>query len=136
MNPLNPQHFIGEPIDAIFDQPPTLEKKPPCPNGFVWHGQMYRIIEELEAWHDYDRKGRMATNMRPAHAEAAAGRGSWGVGRFYFRVRVEDGRLFELYYDRAPRPAARRGSKDATDTGKGSKERKGAWFLQSELSEG
>jgi hypothetical protein len=34
---------------------------------------------------------------------------------------VDDGRLFELYYDRAPR---------------GSKERKGAWFLQSELSEG
>jgi hypothetical protein len=77
----------------------------------------------------------MATNMRPAHAEAAAGRGSWGVGRFYFRVRVEDGRLFELYYDRAPRPAARRGKKDATDTGKDSKQRKGAWFLQSELSE-
>jgi hypothetical protein len=41
------------------------------------------------------------------------------VGRFYFRVRVEDGRLFELYYDRAPR---------------GQKQKKGAWFLQSELS--
>jgi len=33
---------------------------------------------------------------------------------------VADGRLFELYYDRAP---------------KGSKQRKGAWFLHSELSE-
>ena len=120
MTSLTPRHFIGEPIDAIFDQPPTLEKKPPCPNAFVWQGQLYRIIEELEAWHDYERKGRMATNMRPAHAETAAGRGSWGVGRFFFRVRVEDGRLFELYYDRAPT---------------GSKQRKGAWFLQSELSE-
>jgi hypothetical protein len=120
MTPLTPKHFIGEPIEAIFDQPPTLEKKPPCPNSFVWQGQTYHIVEELESWHDYERKGRMATNMRPGHAEAAAGRGSWGVGRFFFRVRVEDGRLFELYYDRAPR---------------GSKERKGAWFLQSELSE-
>ena len=120
MTSLTPQHFIGEPIEVIFDQPPTLEKKPPCPNAFVWQGQSYRIVEELESWHDYDRKGRMAANMRPAHAEAAAERGSWGVGRFFFRVRVEDRRLFELYYDRAP---------------KGSKQRKGAWFLQSELSE-
>jgi hypothetical protein len=135
MTRLTPRHFIGEPIEVIFDQPPTLEKKPPCPNGFVWQGQTYRIVAELEAWHDYERKGRMATNMRPAHAEAAAGRGSWGVGRFYFRVCVEDGRLFELYYDRAPRPAGRRGKKDATDTGDDSKQRKGMWFLQSELSE-
>jgi hypothetical protein len=120
MTPLVPLHFIGDPIEAIFDQPPALEKKPPCPNGFIWQGQTYRIVEELEAWHDYARKGRMATNMRPAHAEAAAGRGSWGVGRFFYRVRVADGRSFELYYDRAP---------------KGSQQRKGAWFLQSELSE-
>ena len=39
MTSLTPRHFIGEPIDAIFDQPPTLEKKPPCPNAFVWQGQ-------------------------------------------------------------------------------------------------
>ena len=134
MTSLTPQHFIGEQIEVIFDQPPPLEKKPPCPDSFVWQGHRHRVIEVLAAWSDYERKGRMATNMRPAHAEAAAGRGSWGVGRFYFRVRVEDGRLFELYYDRAPRPAARRGSKDATDTGKNSKQRKGAWFLHSELS--
>ena len=48
----------------------------------------------------------------------AASRGSWGVGRLFFRVRVEDGRLFELYYDRAP--------KDAAD-------RLGCWFLRCEL---
>jgi hypothetical protein len=101
MTKYTPLHFIGEPIEVIFDQPPTLEKKPPCPNAFVWQGQLYRILEELESWHDYARQGRMATNMRPGHAEAAAGCGSWGVGRFFFRVRVEEGRLFELYYARA-----------------------------------
>ncbi|CAG0926584.1 hypothetical protein TFLX_00115 [Thermoflexales bacterium] len=135
MPKLIPQHFIGEAIEVIFDRPPTYEKKPPCPNGFVWQGQTYRIVAELEAWNDYERKGRMATNMRPAHAEAAAGRGSWGVGRFYFRVRVAEGRLFELYYDRAPRPVARRGSQRATDPSQDAKQRKGAWFLQSELNE-
>ncbi len=136
MTKLTPQHFIGEPIEVIFDRPPLLEKKPPCPNGFIWQGQTYHIAAELETWHDYERKGRMATNMRPAHAEAAAGRGSWGVGRFYFRVLVEGGRLFELYYDRAPRPVARRSKNDATDKDRDSKQRKGTWFLQSELSEG
>lgn len=120
MTTLTPLHFIGEAIEVVFDQPPTYEKKPPCPNRFVWQGQTYRIVAELEAWSDYERKGRMATNMRPGHAAAAEQRGSWGVGRFYFRVRVADGRVFELYYDRAP---------------KGSKERKGAWFLRGELSE-
>ena len=114
-----PQRFIGDPIDVIFDQPPPLEKKPPCPNGFVWQGRTQRITAELEAWHDYARKGRLAANMRPAHAEAAAGRGSWGVGRFYFRVRVESGQIFELYYDRAP---------------KGQKQKKGAWFLRAEIT--
>jgi hypothetical protein len=56
--------------------------------------------------------------MQPQHAAVAASRGSWGVGRYYFQVRTEGGQFFELYYDRAP---------------KGSDQRKGAWFLVSEL---
>jgi len=120
MSNYRPTRFIGEPIEAGFDQPPTLEKKPGCPDTFVWRGATYRIIEKLSEWHDYGRKGRMASNMRPEHTATAEGRGSWGVGRDTFRVRVEDGRVFELYYDRAP---------------KGSKQRKGAWFLVAELAE-
>jgi hypothetical protein len=69
-------------------------------------------------WHDYRRKGQMARNMRPEHAATAAQRGSWGVGQAYFRVRTDQGRWFDLYYDRAP---------------KGVDERKGAWFLDREL---
>jgi hypothetical protein len=114
-----PLHFIDAPIEAIFDRPPAREKAPPCPDAFVWQGRTYRVLEMLEEWHAYDRRGRLANNMRPAHAAAAAARGSWGVGRFYFRVRVEDGRLFELYYDRAP---------------KGQKQKKGAWFLRAEIT--
>ena len=120
MSDFKPLHFIDEPIEVIFDRPPTYEKRPPCPSGFVWQGRTYRVAEQLEEWHDYARKGRMATNMRPDHAEAAAQRGSWGVGRTYFRVRVDSEQIFELYYDRAP---------------KGSKQRKGAWFLRGELSQ-
>ena len=118
MTDYHPLRFIGETVTAFFDEPPALEKKPGCPNGFAWRGETYRVVEKLAEWFDYTRRGRFARNMRPQHAAVAATRGSWGVGRFYFRVRVEGGRFFELYYDRAP---------------KGSDERKGAWFLVSEL---
>jgi len=63
----------------------------------------------------------MARNMQPQHAAVASGRGSWGVGRDFFRVRVEGGRVFDIYYDRAP---------------KGSEARKGAWFLYREVAAG
>ncbi len=115
-----PIRFIAESIEARFDRPPALEKKPGCPDGFVWRGQTYRIVALLSEWHDYRRRGRMALNMRPHRARIAARRGSWGVGRDYFRVRVEGGRVFDLYYDRAPQDVDRR---------------QGGWFLYRELEE-
>lgn len=117
---MKPLRFIGESIEPLFDRPPPLEKKPGCPDGFVWREQTYRVLEKLAEWHDYGRRGRMAVNMRPEHAAVASRRGSWGVGRDYFRVRVEGGQVFELYYDRAPKDADRR---------------KGGWFLTSELAD-
>ena len=110
--------FIAEEIMVDYDRPPMLEKRPGCPDRFTWHEASFEIVEMLAEWHDYRRRGRMAQNMRPAHAAVAEQRGSWGVGRDYFRVRTDTGRVFELYYDRAPKDAARR---------------KGAWFLYREL---
>ena len=110
--------FIGEVITVEFDKPPMLAKKPGCPDRLVWHGETFEIIEKLAEWHDYDRRGRMTMNMRPSNMAKAARRGSWGVGRFYFRVQVADGRIFEFYYDRAPKDASR-GS--------------GEWFLTRQL---
>jgi hypothetical protein len=114
-----PVRFIDEQIEVIFDTPPVRQKAPPCPDGFTWQGETYRVAEMLAEWTDYTRRGRFARNMTPGHAAAASSRGSWGVGRFHFRVRIPDGRVFELYYDRAP--------KDAGD-------RMGAWFLYREMS--
>jgi hypothetical protein len=96
-------HFIGETIQVEYDRPPMLEKKPGCPNRFIWGGQTFQIVEMLEEWHDYRRRGRMAQNMQPAHLATAELRGSWGVGRDYYRVRTEGGRIFDLYFDRAPK---------------------------------
>ena len=93
--------FIGEHIAVVFDKPPVRQKTPACPDGFSWRGDNYRVTEKLMEWVDFTRRGRMARNMSVEHAEVAARRGSLGVGRFYFRVRVDGGRLFDLYYDRA-----------------------------------
>jgi hypothetical protein len=97
-----PSSYIGETIEVIFNEAPVYEKSPDCPDAFLWRGEIFRVVELLEEWRDYKRRGRMEKNMRPEHASRAATHGSLGVGRFYFRVRVEGERFFELYYDRKP----------------------------------
>src|SRR6185503_2875695 len=110
---------------------------PDCPNGFLWEEKTYRVVEMLSSWSDFSRRGKMARNMRPAHAAVASSRGSLNVGRFYFRVRVRPAvelpentssstagnpqeQVFDIYYDRAM---------------KNIDERKGQWFLYREMEE-
>ena len=116
---LKPLRFISEPVEVRFDTPPLLEKKPGAPDGFTWREESYRIVEVLNEWVDYTRRGRMRRNMQPQHAEVASQRGSWGVGLFYFRVLTQTGQVFDIYYDRAPKDVDRR---------------KGQWFLFQELA--
>jgi hypothetical protein len=115
---LKPIHFIAEPIEAAFEIPLLLEKKPGPPTRFVWRGETFIVAEVLNEWVDYERRGRMRRNMQPQHAAAASQRGSWGVGIFYFRVCTDNGRFFDLYYDRAPKDVDHR---------------KGAWYIYQEL---
>jgi hypothetical protein len=112
-------HFYDELIEVIFDAPPAREKTPDCPNGFIWEEQTYRVVETLSEWSDFTRRGKYARNMRPAHAAVASTRGSLNVGRFFFRVKVNTGQIFDLYYDRAMKSVD---------------ERKGQWFLYRELA--
>lgn len=114
-----PLHFIEESVEVIFQQGPLLEKSPHCPDAFRWRGEVYQVIELLSEWRDYRRSGNMARNMRDEHTERASRRGSWGVGKFFFRVRIQDGRVFDIYYDRAPEDVDRR---------------KGSWHLFQELA--
>ena len=115
-----PIRFFNQQIEVRYNSPPMLEKKPGCPDSFIWQDIHYRISEMLSEWHEYDRKGRMAKNMKPANARKAIKRGSWGVGQDYYRIRTEQNRVFEIYYDRAP---------------KNVNHRKGAWFIYRELVE-
>jgi hypothetical protein len=121
MSEFNPIHFYDDAIEVIFAVPPAREKTPDCPDGFIWEGRTYRVVETLSEWSDFTRRGKFARNMRPAHAAVASSRGSLNVGRFYFRVRVDTGQIFDLYYDRA--------MKSVDD-------RKGQWFLYRELAAG
>ncbi len=111
-------HFLDQPIEVSFESPPAYEKSPHCPDRFMWGERTYRIIEKISEWTDFSRRGRAVRNMRPSHAEVASSRGSLNVGRFFFRVRVDTGQLFDLYYDRAI---------------KGVDDRKGKWFVYREL---
>jgi hypothetical protein len=107
-------HFIDELIEVVYINKPLLEKKPTCPNAFNWSGKEFSITELVSEWVDYTRRGRMARNMSEAHTLSASNKGSWGVGRFYFRVKTSENRMFDIYYDRAPSGVANR---------------KGAWFV-------
>jgi len=111
-------HYIGELITVEFDRPPLFSKRPHCPDRFLWRGETHVIVAVLGQRVDFGRRGRMAQNMQPEHAARAAQHGSWGVGRYFFTVRTATGRVFELYYDRAP---------------KGSDRPEGEWFLRYEI---
>jgi hypothetical protein len=113
-----PFRFLCEPIEVQYIKPPLLEKKPGCPDAFVWRGERYTIVEKLGEWFDYHRRGRMAKNMEPPHSKVAESRGSWGVGVFYFRVLTSTGQIFDIFYDRAPKDVDHR---------------KGEWFIYREL---
>lgn len=113
-----PLHFIGSPIEVQFDKEPFHKKRPPCPDRFIWDEKLFHVENKVGEWYDYGRSGHMNHNMRPANLSKALRRGSWGVGRFYFRVQTVNGQIFDLYYDRAP--------KDASD-------RVGSWYLYREM---
>jgi hypothetical protein len=115
-----PIRFIAEEIEVDFATPSMLTKKPDPPSSFTWRGEQFGISKVISRWFSYERKGRMAKNMKPEHLRAAMRRGSWGVGRFYFRVGTPEGQIFDLYYDRAP---------------EGAGDRKGHWYLWREMKE-
>ena len=113
-----PIRFIAEEIEVQFDIPPVVTKKPDSPSRFIWREDSFKVVETISRWFTYERKGRLAKNMQPHNLRTAQRRGSWGVGRFYFRVRTMRDQVFDLYYDRA--------SEEAGD-------RKGHWFLWREM---
>ncbi len=112
--------FIGVEISVDLTEGAGPEKKPPPPRSFRWHETDFEIVEVLAEWHRYGRPEIRTQGGRPPYAQRSGRtQGSWGVGRAYFRVRTADDRLFDLYYDRAPKK----------------QQRSGSWFLWRELAD-
>ncbi len=98
--------FYSEEIEVHFDREPLIEKKPGLPSRFTWRGQEYIIVELVKEWHDYRLRGnpkcRYEKERGSYWVRSSQKRGSWGVGRDYYRVRTQTGGVFDIYYDRAP----------------------------------
>lgn len=88
-------------IQIEFDEEPKFIRKPPCPQRFIWNKQVYQIEEVLSEWRT---NGRIRSNLLMV-----------GLARIHFKVRVDSGRIFEIYYDPRKRP--------------------GEWILSAELLE-
>ena len=97
------KQFISEQIEVEFGKELILEKKPPCPISFKWQGEVFGVNELISSWFDYKRRGNKARNMRITHLARARKKGSWGAGRFYFKVKDELGNIVVIYYDRSPK---------------------------------
>jgi hypothetical protein len=108
------KQFIDEEIEVVFGKEFILMKKPPCPQAIIWRGKKIFVKELISSWEDFSRKGDMARNMHKEHLLRARRKGSWGVGRFYFKYKDEIGRTVTIYYDRSPKSAS---------------DRKGKWVL-------
>ncbi len=107
--------FIGAPTQVAYDRSPALEKRPGPPDSFTWEGRTLRVVAVLQEWHDYRQRGKTKAfyvkERGSYRAKAAERRGSWGVGRDYYRVRTDTGEVFDIYYDRSSRgPGGRKGS--------------------------
>ncbi len=118
LNSAQKPEYFGEIITVDFDKPMLFAKNPKCPDMFFWRGKEFHIAELLSQWQEFSRKGKYSHNMKDAHLQLAATRGSLGVGRFYFRVQTDDSRIFDIYYDRT--------IKNSIETG-------GFWVLFQEL---
>ena len=114
--------FIGQEIEVrLPGGESSPEKKPPAPEAFHWQEDLFPVAELLAVWRRYGKPEVRTQGGRPPYFERSGRtQGSWGQGRVYYRVRTAGGRLFDIYYDRAPK-GQRRG---------------GAWFLWRELSQG
>jgi hypothetical protein len=111
--------FISARIAVYFKTAPLLTKRTGPPDAFSWDGQRFPIVAVLAEWHDYD-KSRERDTTRRSQERLTRKHGSWGLGRDFYRVRTEGGRVFDLYFDRSPQ--------GADDIGR--------WVLYRELEEG
>jgi hypothetical protein len=78
-------HMHTARIKVEFDEEPKFSRKPPCPQRFIWQKKTFQIEEMISEWRT---EGQIKAKLRYI-----------GVARVHFRVRVINGRIFDIYYD-------------------------------------
>ncbi len=78
--------FITEPIAVEYDRPPAFPRRPPCPQRLIWRGRRLAVARLLGEWRRHTPK--ISSTLARL-----------GVARVYFRVRLEDDRVYDIYFD-------------------------------------
>ncbi len=85
-----PLSFISEPIvpvEASFDTAGMARGEPGLPRKFRWRQKEFQVAEILDQWKD--------------HGDCRNGSGERYVRKHSYRVRVTDGDIFRLYFQRS-----------------------------------
>ncbi|MBE3599619.1 MAG: hypothetical protein IMX02_12825 [Limnochordaceae bacterium] len=82
-------------IEMMESQQPEVAGQPPAPRSFRWQGRTFTVSAVLRRWQDHPSRARGALKGRQVPFGAATETGA----RTYFRVRTEDGSVFDLAYD-------------------------------------
>jgi len=80
--------LISEPLRPIrgtFDTRAMGRGEPGLPTGFIWRERTFRVVEVLETW---------------KHSEREGGSGELYLRRHYFKLRMEDGAIWTVYFVR------------------------------------
>ncbi len=81
--------LISEPIAphrGTFDTSRMGSGEPGLPTGFVWRGQSVSIVDQLATWKHSSREG--------------GGAGDLYLRRHYYKLRMNDGRIWTIYFVR------------------------------------
>ncbi len=103
------ERFVGCQVAVCLPPGHYPRRDPPAPLSFTLQGQVFDVLEVLQEWWDYTNLSPAQRTYRPSYHRSSARRGSFGLGRHYFRVRTSCG-VFLIYYDRRPTPSSRGGS--------------------------
>lgn len=85
-----------QPIEMTEVETPAVEGEVPTPRTFRWQGRDFTVTAVLKRWQDQPSRARGALRPREVRFGAPA---RAGEGRTYFRVRTQDGAVFDLAFD-------------------------------------
>lgn len=85
----------GETLEVTAADEPAAPGQAPIPRAFRWRGKEFRVGAVLRRWQDDPDRARAVRRpgARPFEAPGT------GRGRTYFRVRSDDGSVFDLAWD-------------------------------------